>query len=75
MAKNKVPNTRVNQTGSGVHKDKRTKRNRSRSAKKTTAIAESREDRDSQTRAVKPSKKDPYLGKKTNAMQWNRWTP
>lgn len=75
MARKNKPATRVNQTGSGIHKDKRTKRNRSRSANKSNAINESREERDAKTRVTKPSQQAPYTGKKTNATQWNRWTP
>lgn len=71
----KKPSTRVNQTGSGVHKDKRTKRNRDKSAQKRNAIAESRADRDVQTKTTRPTKDEPYKGQKTNATQWNRWTP
>lgn len=69
------PSTRVNQTGSGVHKDKRTKRNRSRSDNKRNAITESREQRDVNTRTIRPSQDTPYQGQKTEGTQWNRWSP
>lgn len=75
MPKKRKPSTRVNQTGAGVHKDKRTKRNRSRTDNKRNAIAESREQRDVNTRAARPTSAEPFEGRKTNAMQWNRWTP
>ena len=71
----KRPSTRVNQTGSGVHKDKRTKRDRSRSDNKRNAISDSQGQRDVDTRTIRPSAENPYQGKKTNAMQWNRWSP
>ena len=71
----KRPNTSVNQTGSGVHKDKRTKRNRAKPEQKRNAIVESQEQRDANTRVIKPSAETPYKGKKTNALQWNRSTP
>jgi hypothetical protein len=79
MEGKKKPNTAVNRTGSGPMKDKRTKRDRSRGDNKRNSInesaGESRKARDAQTRAIKPDTETPYLGRKTSATQWNRWTP
>ena len=65
----------VNRTGSGIHKDKRTKRSRAKDVQKRQAISESREQRDVDTKVTRPSPKAPYRNSKTNATQWNRWTP
>jgi len=65
----------INRTGSGPMKDKRTKRNRDKSTQKRNAITESRADRDVQTRTTRPTEENPFKGKKTDAIQWNRWTP